>query len=61
MENMSIRLEARRRAVPLRVLAEALGISQATLYRQLAKKMTKAERQRYLDAIRAASKQQATT
>jgi len=61
MENMSIRLEARKRAVPLRLLAEELKISPATMYRRLSKKMSKADRERYLTAIRSVSEQRSTT
>lgn len=52
MENATIRFEARKHGVPLRLVAEELGISQPTLYRNLNKQMTKAERDRYLTAIR---------
>ncbi len=55
MENMVIRLEARKRAVPLRVLAQRLGISEATMYRHLSKKMNKEDRERYMSAIKAIS------
>lgn len=53
MENLGIRFEARKHGVPLRLVAEELGISQSTLYRNLNKQMTKAERDRILSAIRA--------
>lgn len=60
MENMTIRLEARKRAVPLRLLAEELNISPATMYRRLSKKMSKADRERYMTAIRSVSEQRTT-
>ena len=55
MENMAIRIEAKKRAVPLRLLAEQLEISQATLYRRLSRKMSRMDRERYLTAIRTVS------
>lgn len=61
MENMTIRLEARKRAVPLRLLAEELNISPATMYRRLSKKMSKTDRERYMTAIRSVSEQRSTT
>lgn len=61
MENMNIRLEARKQAVPLRLLAAELGISEPTLYRRLARKMTRADRERYLTAIRTVSQRQNAT
>ena len=61
MENMSIRLEARKKAVPLRLIAEELGISPATMYRHLSKKMTRADRERYMNAIKVVSNQQTAT
>lgn len=61
MENMSIRLEARKRAVPLRLLAEELGISPATMYRRLSKKMARADRERYMNAIRTVSNRRIAT
>ncbi|MBE5788220.1 MAG: hypothetical protein E7325_00990 [Clostridiales bacterium] len=51
MMNSQIRLTARRRGVPLRLVAELLNISEPTLYRHLNKRMTPAERERYLSAI----------
>ena len=61
MENMTIRLEARKREVPLRLLAAELGISEPTLYRRLARKMTREDRERYLTAIRTVSQRQNAT
>lgn len=61
MENMNIRLEARKRAVTLRLLAQELGVSEPTLYRRLSKKLTRADRERYLNAIRTVSQRQTAT
>ena len=61
MENVNIRLEARKREVPLRLLAQELGVSEPTLYRRLSKKLTRADRERYLNAIRTVSQRQTAT
>lgn len=53
MQNKAIRLSARGKGVPLRLLAEELNISQPTLYRRLNCVLSPDERNRILDAIRA--------
>ncbi len=49
--NMDVRMTARMGAVPLWQLADALNMSEPTLYRKLRKPLTDAERQKYFSAI----------
>ena len=52
MANLDIRLKARAKNVPLWRLAEAIGVSEPTLYRMLRHELAPAKKKELLDAIK---------
>lgn len=57
MNNLLIRQEAKRAGVALWEVADALGVSDSTLYRQLRRELPAEKREKALSAIRAIAAQ----